>query len=1195
MSTLKAISTLGKANQANLRKYFNFKTINQAIKTLAKDLYNKDLSKIKKFSQRDKDAAYKVLQEQYNAIVETEQDLKQIKEKQEKIKIKKEKKEKKKDETKTFMLELKLQIIYDLYPDKVYIKDVREGPFTKRMSEIPELIQSYISYDGYKTTKVIESKGEYLQTEKLKKDRVPKIKQMMKRSFVLENDWLKYAKSIADYAYDETNDTCVYHQLSKYLLNPPSGNPTKFINGKRMSEDAICQFLQEYTNDNVEYPNFQMNSGVSTELVALLCKELKRNLYAYDEDDKCFYNVLTNNENRNYCPIVYYKFNGHMYLLNSSEVIRSVAESNKSTAKKVITQSIDEENNETYTEQTLEINHIGIFDIETAMNMKKGIYLIQKSNITDETLKFISYFRKVPRTKNRDNVIVQMSYINRENEIVTIACDVNYGQNIDYAMLKHIANENSIYYVNEGIGSVILKVIEKSKKQERRILTDEEKSNLIKEHKKCCAICSAKAEEFEIDHVVPLSAGGSNDIENLQPLCKDCHKQKTREEKELGMYHIDDESASYFNKNVYDNVVNTREFKVWQFVERVTDLEVKDAYKIDMKKCRRNLAYYSNFEFPVYSVMDCPCEFKGAIKCGMYYVNTSNTFPFRGCGWYYEPLVKYGLDNGLISIQEIILEFIPSKKLSNDYFQNNIDALLSAFQSEPLLQKICVNAYIGLMGRTTRTSSKSKFTLCPHEASEWWGCYNDFADQYEKNVFIRNHTLDNKEILYEGIESQDIISETSTYPIYAQILQMEAIELHKLEMLIIQNDGTILDRNTDAVRYIAKKELDISHYYWNEDKSILKYQVENAKPLEVERMSSVCRGNTLDTQKFLLNWKIQYDYEGTAENTAKQILDSNTSYHIDGRAGTGKSFLTNRVIDELKKQNKKYLAFSPTNKGARIIGGKTIHSVYHKFKHNKYKLINVLKNIDYIIIDEISMMVEIFYQLFIMIRKIYPSIKFIIAGDFGQLPPVKDNWDGDYKNSPAMFELCCGNRLQLTKCRRSDDKLFELCKNVSSMIVDDFIQTEPTYVNIAYTHNTRIRVNYQCMERYIKETKKPYVTLNKIHANPKTQDLKLCVGMPVVAHTTNKKLNLLNSERFTISIIDSESVTLKEGEREIKIQLKDFHKFFYIGFCITIHTSQGETFTEKYTIYDWYFSGFCERAKYVALSRATDISDIQIA
>jgi hypothetical protein len=81
---------------------------------------------------------------------------------------------------------------------------------------------------------------------------------------------------------------------------------------------------------------------------------------------------------------------------------------------------------------------------------------------------------------------------------------------------------------------------------------------------------------------------------------------------------------------------------------------------------------------------------------------------------------------------------------------------------------------------------------------------------------------------------------------------MEAIELHKLETLIIQNDGTILDRNADAVRYIAKKELDISLYYWNEDKSILKYQVENAKPLEVERMP-VCRGNTLDMQKFLLN------------------------------------------------------------------------------------------------------------------------------------------------------------------------------------------------------------------------------------------------------------------------------------------------------------------------------------------------------
>ena len=60
----------------------------------------------------------------------------------------------------------------------------------------------------------------------------------------------------------------------------------------------------------------------------------------------------------------------------------------------------------------------------------------------------------------------------------------------------------------------------------------------------------------------------------------------------------------------------------------------------------------------------------------------------------------------------------------------------------------------------------------------------------------------------------------------------------------------------------------------------------------------------------------------------------------------------------------------------------------------------------------------------------FSKMKFIISGDLGQLPPVKDTWNGDYEDSIAMWLLCGGNRIQLTKCRRSDDELFELCKSV---------------------------------------------------------------------------------------------------------------------------------------------------------------------
>ena len=74
-----------------------------------------------------------------------------------------------------------------------------------------------------------------------------------------------------------------------------------------------------------------------------------------------------------------------------------------------------------------------------------------------------------------------------------------------------------------------------------------------------------------------------------------------------------------------------------------------------------------------------------------------------------------------------------------------------------------------------------------------------------------------------------------------------------------------------------------------------------------------------------------------------------------------------------------------------------------------------------------------------MLNQMQLHNKFIIVGDFNQLKPVNDRVDVAYKNSVALFELCQGNRIQLSTCRRSDDILFNMCKFENIMGVQKFI------------------------------------------------------------------------------------------------------------------------------------------------------------
>ena len=149
---------------------------------------------------------------------------------------------------------------------------------------------------------------------------------------------------------------------------------------------------------------------------------------------------------------------------------------------------------------------------------------------------------------------------------------------------------------------------------------------------------------------------------------------------------------------------------------------------------------------------------------------------------------------------------------------------------------------------------------------------------------------------------------------------------------------------------------------------------------------------------------------------------------------------------ELKTQNKKIISLAPTNKASLIINGITLHKFVMKMK--TAKSIAKLQTYDYIFVDEISMVKEIFYKFLLMLKQKNMNIKFIIVGDYNQLAPVNDRVICDYKNILALYELCDGNRINLTTCRRSDDILYNMCKFENIMNIQKHNLTVILFLNV---------------------------------------------------------------------------------------------------------------------------------------------------
>lgn len=372
---------------------------------------------------------------------------------------------------------------------------------------------------------------------------------------------------------------------------------------------------------------------------------------------------------------------------------------------------------------------------------------------------------------------------------------------------------------------------------------------------------------------------------------------------------------------------------------------------------------------------------------------------------------------------------------------------------------------------------------------------------------------------------------------------------------------------------------------------------------------------------------------------------------VSGKAGTGKSTLLKYFR---KNTLKNVVVLAPTGVAAINVSGQTIHSFFglpprliqkdniHRRRNNK-----VIKNLDMVIIDEVSMvradlMDGIDYALRLNrneMEKPFGGVQMVFFGDLFQLPPVVErdaaailaqSYESPYFFNAKVFEQLKLRYIELSKIyRQSDAKFINIlnqirCKEhteeeleVLNQRVRTKVPQDLSHCVILTTTNHRANViNEQRLESLnTEELNYDAVTTGDfdISAYPTESRLRLKRGAQIILIKNDPEKRWVNGTIAEISAVFPEHIEVLIGNDVYEVTRVTWEKIQYeyneaeakieeevtgtfeqypikLAWAITIHKSQGQTFDN--VIIDLGYGAFTHGQVYVALSRCRSLEGI---
>ena len=175
----------------------------------------------------------------------------------------------------------------------------------------------------------------------------------------------------------------------------------------------------------------------------------------------------------------------------------------------------------------------------------------------------------------------------------------------------------------------------------------------------------------------------------------------------------------------------------------------------------------------------------------------------------------------------------------------------------------------------------------------------------------------------------------------------------------------------------------------------------------------------------------------------KELISEKHNVFVTGGAGVGKSFLLRALIASCEIEGKTVAKLASTGMAASLISGQTLHSFFslgicnHSFDLERTGKINIdkklsklLKKIDVIVIDEISMVSSgVMDMIRLRLLQAESPAQLIVSGDFLQLPPVIRDSDKNrfaYENPEIPVQRIYGFAFESEAWQRFDFVTYNL-------------------------------------------------------------------------------------------------------------------------------------------------------------------------